>query len=106
MKDNMTIEYEDGRIVQLTEDDAPELDETWFANAKRGYDHLPDDAAQIVKRAIASQQGRPPSENPKKQVTIRLNPKVLEKLKADGKGWQTRLNALLEKHFGLDTVNE
>ena len=39
--------------------------------------------------------GRPKSENPKKSVTIRLSPQVLEYFKRDGKGWQTRLNGVL-----------
>jgi uncharacterized protein (DUF4415 family) len=45
--------------------------------------------------------GRPPSENPKKQVTLRLDPDVLEKFRATGKGWQSRINAELRKALGI-----
>ncbi|MEP7221748.1 MAG: BrnA antitoxin family protein [Novosphingobium sp.] len=45
--------------------------------------------------------GRPVSENPKKQVTLRLDPEVLEKFRATGKGWQSRINAELRKALGL-----
>ena len=45
--------------------------------------------------------GRPISENPKKQVTLRLDPEVLEKFRATGKGWQSRINAELRKVLGI-----
>lgn len=37
----------------------------------------------------------------KQRVTMYLDRDVLERLKADGKGWQTRANALLRKAAGL-----
>jgi len=47
--------------------------------------------------------GRPPlpSELRKKRVTMMLDPDVIERLKADGKGWQTRANALLRDALGV-----
>lgn len=45
--------------------------------------------------------GRPVSENPKKQVTLRLDPDVIEKFRATGKGWQSRINAELRKALGI-----
>lgn len=45
--------------------------------------------------------GRPPSDNPKQQVTLRLDPDVLEKFRAGGKGWQSRINAELRKALGI-----
>ena len=45
--------------------------------------------------------GRPPKNNPKKQVTLRLDPDVIEKFRATGKGWQTRINAELRKALGI-----
>jgi len=45
--------------------------------------------------------GRPPSENPKKQVTLRLDPEVVDKFRATGKGWQSRINAELRKALGI-----
>ena len=45
--------------------------------------------------------GRPPSANPKQQVTLRLDPDVLEKFRAMGKGWQSRINAELRKALGI-----
>jgi uncharacterized protein (DUF4415 family) len=47
--------------------------------------------------------GRPPMppEQRKQRVTLHLDPDVLARLKADGKGWQTRANAALRKALML-----
>lgn len=45
--------------------------------------------------------GRPPSERPKVHVNLRLDQDVVERLRAGGRGWQTRANALLRKSVGL-----
>ncbi len=45
--------------------------------------------------------GRPRSDNPKQQVTLRLDADILEKFRATGKGWQSRINAELRKALGL-----
>ena len=47
------------------------------------------------------QRGRPLSKNPKVSTTLRLDPDVLERFKADGPGWQGRINAALRKAVGL-----
>ena len=39
--------------------------------------------------------GRPKSEAPKVSVSLRLDPDVVAGFKADGPGWQTRMNAAL-----------
>ena len=47
--------------------------------------------------------GRPPlpDTDKKHRVTLYLDPDILARLKADGKGWQTRANAALRKALGL-----
>tara|TARA_R110002020_G_scaffold12114_2_gene44803 strand:+ start:2485 stop:2766 length:282 start_codon:yes stop_codon:yes gene_type:complete len=45
--------------------------------------------------------GRPKLKNPKQQVTLRLDKIVLEKFRATGAGWQTRINEELRKSLGL-----
>ena len=45
--------------------------------------------------------GRPRSENTKRQVTLRLDPDVVERFRATGKGWQSRINAELRKALGI-----
>lgn len=44
-----------------------------------------------------SRRGRPKSDNPKVEVKIRLDAKTVEHLRGSGPGWQTRVNALLER---------
>ena len=52
---------------------------------------------------ILRKHGRPalPETARKQRVTLYLDPDVLARLKADGKGWQTRANAQLRKGLGL-----
>ncbi len=47
--------------------------------------------------------GRPPlpADNKKQRVTLYLDPDIIARLKADGKGWQTRANAELRRALGL-----
>lgn len=51
---------------------------------------------QEVQDSIA-RMGRPRLEHPKDRVTIRLDHDILSALRNQGKGWQTRLNALLRQ---------
>lgn len=46
-------------------------------------------------RQLRPVRGRPRSEAPKQRITIRLSQDVLEKFKAAGKGWQTRVDLAL-----------
>ena len=46
--------------------------------------------------------GRPPErDEPKKQVTLRLDADLLERFRASGAGWQSRINATLRKAVGI-----
>ncbi|MDE0347959.1 MAG: BrnA antitoxin family protein [Boseongicola sp.] len=47
--------------------------------------------------------GRPPmpAHLRKRRVTMMLDPDIIERLKADGRGWQTRANALLREALEL-----
>ncbi|MDO9712858.1 BrnA antitoxin family protein [Paracraurococcus lichenis] len=73
--------------------DAPEWSEDDFARA------LP--AREIVPEIVAAHERgrvRGPQKAPKKSlVSIRLDPDVLDALRASGPGWQTRANAMLRK---------
>lgn len=76
--------------------DAPDLTDDELATAKPLPDALPDLAAameQEVKR-----RGRPPLNEPKKAVSIRLEPRIIDHFKAAGRGWQTRVNDVLARH--------
>lgn len=47
--------------------------------------------------SIQRSRGRPPVENPKEAVTLRLDPVTLAKFKATGKGWRTKMAKILDK---------
>jgi uncharacterized protein (DUF4415 family) len=64
--------------------DIPELDEAWFARAKRGA-------------AAASQ--------PKSQVAFRLDNDVIAWFRAQGPGYQSRVNAILRAYMEASTAS-
>jgi uncharacterized protein (DUF4415 family) len=47
--------------------------------------------------ALRPVRGRPRSASPKERITIRLSPDVLEKFRAAGPGWQTRVDLALRE---------
>ena len=58
-------------------------------------DNLPLTDAELSQ--FKRMRGRPLGSGTKKQVTLRLDAQILEKFKATGSGWQTRINdALLD----------
>ena len=67
-------------------------------------DDLPDMSTPYWIERIATatlHRGRPKTPAPKVSTTIRLDPDVLAAFKADGAGWQSRINAALRKAAGL-----
>ena len=62
----------------------------------------PDLAEPMRQHAEAfhRRRGRPKLANARQQVSIRLDPDVLAKLKATGPGWQRRVNDILRKAVG------
>ena len=51
--------------------------------------------SQFPELEFLVKMGRPVSDNPKKAVSIRLSPDVLNSFKATGRGWQTRIDNAL-----------
>lgn len=86
------------RARALAETMSDDEDAAITAGAEADPDNPPLENLQGFRRARG---GRPRAENPKQQVTLRLDPDVVERLKADGPGWQTRANAALRKAVGL-----
>ena len=64
---------------------------------KSEYEELPELTEEMLAHAKISKGGRPLSENPRKQFTLRLPTDVLERWKATGPGWQTRMADRLSK---------
>jgi uncharacterized protein (DUF4415 family) len=75
--------------------DAREWTDEDFAKAKPASEVMkPELYATLVARR---QRGRPKTETPKIFTAIRLDADVLATFKATGKGWQTRINAILRE---------
>lgn len=79
------------------DDGLPEWTDEQFTHAELSI------AGTIIRPAngTLTKTGHPVPENTKKQVTLRLDPDVIEKFRAPGKGWQSRINAELRKVFGI-----
>ncbi|OCJ17793.1 hypothetical protein A6U87_02345 [Rhizobium sp. AC44/96] len=72
--------------------DNPEWTEEDFKNARPFAEVLPE-LAESIRRS----RGRPAAEQPKRQISLRLDPDVIDAFKATGKGWQGRINDALRK---------
>jgi uncharacterized protein (DUF4415 family) len=66
-------------------DDAPEWTEEQFARADLYH------GDKLIRR------GRPPSDNPKQALKLRIDADVVEHFRATGPGWQTRINDTLRR---------
>ncbi len=65
--------------------------------SRKEYDELPELTAEMLSRAVVRKGGRPLSKNPKKLISIRLPADVIERWRATGPGWQTRMAARLNR---------
>jgi uncharacterized protein (DUF4415 family) len=55
------------------------------------YEELPELTEDMLSRAVVNKGGRPPSPNPRKLITLGLPADVIERWRATGPGWQTRM---------------
>lgn len=78
---------EDGEVRELTDAD--------FARMRPAYEVLPPDLVALMRahRAARGAQKTPV----KKLVSLRLDQDVIERARASGPGWQTRINAILRE---------
>ena len=61
------------------------------------YEELPELTDDMIARGRVNKGGRPRSENPKKLISIRLPEDVIQKWRATGPGWQTRMAEMLTR---------
>jgi len=99
-KPKLRTEFEPGRGYTKEDWNAvsenPEWTEKDFKKARPFAEVFPE-LAESIRRA----RGRPALENPKKQVTLRLDSEVVARFRAGGPGWQSRINEILRKAVGL-----
>lgn len=92
----MPTDDEDARINQgiAMDPDSPELTEADFLRAQP--------AQEVVPTLANARRVRGPQKAPTKTlVSMRLDPDLVARLKADGPGWQGRANELLRRAVGL-----
>jgi uncharacterized protein (DUF4415 family) len=61
------------------------------------YDDGPELTDEMVTRMVVKKRGRPVTPNPRRLLTLRLPADVIERWKATGPGWQTRMAERLSK---------
>ena len=66
-------------------DDAPERTDEMF------------ERADLYRGDKLIRRGRPPSDNPKQALKLRIDADVIEHFRATGPGWQTRINDTLRR---------
>jgi uncharacterized protein (DUF4415 family) len=79
------------------DDDSPEWTDDVFDRAQFSI------GGKVIREATGTltKRGRPKSADPKQQVTLRLDSVVLERFRAMGPRWQSRINLELRKALGL-----
>ena len=77
-------------------DDNPEWTEEDFARARPPEAFFPPELVALLVR----KPGRPAGAT-KEQVSLRIDREVLARFRAEGAGWQSRMNAALRKAVGL-----
>lgn len=79
------------------------------AKPKPSETDFPEIPADLLAAMKPSTRGRPPQgEAPKQSISLRLDPDVLAAFKAQGPGWQTRMQLTLKraaKRLGASTVS-
>ena len=75
-----------------------------YVNTSADYDEIPNMADRALQDGFFQSTGvprigRPPAgERTKQAVSLRLDPATLERFKAAGPGWQTRMGSLLARN--------
>jgi uncharacterized protein (DUF4415 family) len=55
------------------------------------YDEIPELTDAMIAKGTVNKGGRPRSPNPRKLISIRLPEDVIERWRATGPGWQSRM---------------
>jgi len=57
----------------------------------REYEELPELTDDMLERGVVRKAGRPRLAQPRQLISLRLPPEVIERWRATGPGWQTRM---------------
>ena len=86
---------EDAAVVEAanSDPDALPMTDEQLDRMRPAHEVLPE----LVARHLRRNRGRPKLAAAKQQVTLRIDPDVLEHFRAMGAGWQTAINEALRK---------
>lgn len=90
----MTKKPEKYESAWVDPDDAPEWSDDAFDRAEVAV------SGEVIKPAegtLMRRRGRPKLDAPKRQVSVRLDPDVLQGLRGLGAGWQGEMNSALRE---------
>ena len=88
----MQIKSKSGRVFNLPSDEED-------ARIRAGIAADPDThEVSDAECALMRRPGRPLGSGTKTQITLRIDTDIVEKFKATGDGWQTRINEVLRAH--------
>ena len=88
MKKRTPLTDAEGEVRELTRAD--------FARMRPMEDVLPPELVKIIRNRKRGERGAQKAPT-KQQVTLRLDRDVLERFRATGEGWQSRINDALRK---------
>lgn len=86
------------RTVNKSEDDNPVWGEAEFARTQPAEAVLPELLGPEAAERMLRRRGRPRSANAKVALKLRIDPDVVEAYRAQGTGWQTRINEALRDY--------
>ncbi len=90
-----STDEQDAALIAAAQSDPdnPPLTDEQLRRMRPAYQVRPE----LVARQLRRERGRPKSEKPKQQVTLRIDRDIIEKFRATGQGWQSRINDALRK---------
>lgn len=82
----------------LIDDENPEWTDDMFLEARPAREVLKEDFGETnANILLKGKVGRPVSDLPKKQITIRLDADIIKEFRSHGRGWQTEINHILHE---------
>jgi uncharacterized protein (DUF4415 family) len=89
MKKSKPLTDKDREVRELNDED--------FRRFRPTYDVVPAELAELMKAHRARGQRGPQKAPTKTQLTIRIDTDIVDRFRATGPGWQSRINEALRK---------
>ncbi|MEY4922509.1 MAG: hypothetical protein RLY17_1226 [Pseudomonadota bacterium] len=86
------------KISKVTMTDNPEWGEAEFTRARPAADVFTELFGKEGAEKVIKTRGRPKLANPKEPVKLRIDHDVVDAYRAQGDGWQTKMNEALRDY--------